>query len=945
MDRAPLSQALASVSAQEYPEIEVVLVNAKGEAHSEVTALCPRFSVRVVGGGVPLGRSQAANLGLSNASGEYLMFLDDDDWLDPLHVAGLVEALASSLCARVAYAGVEYVSGPGAKDGVVMNDPFDSRKLRLGNFIPIHAVLFDRTLLDNGSRFDETLDLYEDWDFWLQLASQSDFVHVDRVTAGYRNSGSSGVGPLRDGTEVLRARARILDKWKGIWSGGELHELLDYAVHIQTPVLAELYADIAGLRTKLADSELDLAQQAAVAAAKVKDLERQVAELSLTLHERNLQLQRIFSSIGWKLLFPIRGLSYGMHTARKLSECLRPLGQDPRKIAPTLLRLRQAWKKGRMPAVKQLLLRLPYEIGFNDVWRQYRESFTPEMEAGVQARIADMGELPVVSVLMPTFNTPDHILRQAIESVRAQIYPAWELCVADDASTRPRVRSILEEYAAADGRIKLAFLARNGGISAATNRALELASGQYVVLLDHDDILERQALFRVAESIVADGPDMIYSDEVLISEDGNEVVSHVFRPAFSPERLRSCPYIVHLAAFRTDFLRGLGGLDESLSISQDYDLMLRASERARSIVHIPEVLYLWRQRESSAGHKSKEDVMETSRNVLSRHLQRSGEAGTVQDGSSFNYFEVRYPIEPGQRVAIIIPTKNHGGLVRQCVESIERTVSEVPYDIVVIDHASTDPESLAYFAQLGEVHRLLKYDGPFNFSTINNWAVAQLGGEYTHYLFCNNDIEATETGWLERMMELCQKLDVGMVGARLYYPDHSTYQHAGVCVGMYGIAEHYGKFMDDRLPSGVFHPGYHGTLIANHELSAVTAACALMRRDAFERIGGFDDALAVGFGDVDLCLRTVEAGYRILFCPHASLIHHESYTRGKSTVDPHPKDSALFSRKWRKFLDQGDPYYSPNLSLYSTRWEINHPMEFRLSIGRRVVYRPPSIPG
>lgn len=936
MDRETLAEALNSVSDQEYSEIEVVLVNAKGGDHSEVASLCPRFPVRVVGDSVPLNRSRAANLGLRNARGEYLMFLDDDDWLYPGHISGLVGALAPSAGTQVAYAGVEYVLARGSKVREVMNESFDLRKLRLGNFIPIHAVLFHKALLENGSCFDERLDLYEDWDFWLQLARQTDFVHVDRVSAGYRDSGSSGVGPWQDGAKVLNARASIFEKWKEIWSGEELHELLDYAVHIQIPVVAKLHANIE-------EMELERYQLAALTATRIKEFERHVAELSSTLHERNLQIQQIYSSIGWKLLYPVRGISHGIHLARTLFECLRPLGQDPRKIMPTMYRLRQAWKKGRVPAVKQLLLQLPHEIGFDDVWQKYRQTFTPEIEAQIVERIAAMEELPLISVLMPTYNTPEHMLRQAIESVRAQLYPAWELCIADDASIQPHVRSILQKYAAENNQIKLVFCEKNGGISAATNSALELATGQYVALLDHDDVLEKQALFRLAESIVADDPDMIYSDEVLLSEDGCEVVSHAFRPTFSPERLRSSPYIVHLIAFRTELLRRLGGLDTSLKISQDYDLILRASEQALTIVHIPEVLYQWRQRGSSAGHKSEGGVMEASRNVLARHLDRCGEKGSVHDSSNFNYFEVRYPLVNGLRVAIIIPTKNHGELVRQCVESIERTVSEVPYDMVVVDHASDDPLSVEYFRELGNKHQVLRYEGVFNFSAINNWAVGQLKGKYTHYLFCNNDIEAIENGWLERMMELCQKPDVGIVGAKLYYPDLSTYQHAGVCVGMFGIAEHYGKFMDDKLPNGVVHPGYHGTLISNHELSAVTAACALMRKDAFERIGGFDEALAVGFGDVDLCLRTLMAGYRILFCPHAILIHHESYTRGKSTVDPHPKDSALFSKRWQHFLDQGDPYYNPNLSLYSTQWEIKCPMEFRLQISRRTFSR--GLPG
>ena len=635
----------------------------------------------------------------------------------------------------------------------------------------------------------------------------------------------------------------------------------------------------------------------------------------------------------------MRRIGRHLNQFRTLIGCLAPLWSDPRKIPSTLTRMSYMWNRGGLLAVKQLLRQLPSEVSFNKVWRRYLKLFTLDIEADIRRRIGRMKGGPLISILLPVCNTPEGLLRMTIESVLAQFYPNWELCVVDEASPQSQVRSILEEFSARDSRIRVAISEINGGIAHATNRALALACGRFVVLLGQDDLLEKQALFRLAESVMADDPDMIYSDEATLSENGEEVINHVYRPAFSLEMLRSCPYIAHLVAFKTTLLREIGGMDASLTISQDYDLMLRASEKAWVIVHIPEILYLWRQHTNSADHKMQGEVMDASRKVLARHLERCGERGDVKDGLLFNYYEVRYPIELGQRVAIIIPTKNHGELVRQCVESIERTVTGVPYDILVIDHASTDSESLAYFQQLNGRHRVLRYEGPFNFSAINNWAVKQLGGVYTHYLFCNNDIQATETGWLERMMELCQKPDVGMVGAKLFYPDGKTFQHAGVCVGMFGIAEHYAKFMDERLPDGSIDPGYHGTLIANHEVSAVTAACALMRRDAFERIGGYDEALAVGFGDVDLCLRTREAGYRVVFCPHAALIHHESYTRGKSHEDPHPEDSALFTKKWRKFLAQGDPYYNPNLAVHSTKWDIRLPMEFNPHIFRRVTRR------
>lgn len=654
--------------------------------------------------------------------------------------------------------------------------------------------------------------------------------------------------------------------------------------------------------------------------------------LEILTHGENL------NSLNQLLFAPFRRIRRYLNQLRILLGCFLPLWRDPRKIRPTFIRILSAWELGKLLAIKQLLLQLPNEVSFGDIWLRYRKTMTLDVETEIRHRIEKMQQRPLISILMPLFNKPAGRSREAIDSVLAQIYSDWELCVFVAGSPQDNAYRTLRAYAARDNRIRIKFSKINDGIAEATNCALAMATGSFVLLLGQDDLLEKQALFRLAESILDEEAELIYSDEAIISEDGKEVTGHINRPSFSLEMLRSHPYISHLVAFKTSFLRELGGMDTSLVVSQNYDLILRASEKAKVIVHIPEILYLWRQYPDFTSQKIKREVMVESRKVLARHLERCGERGDVQDGLLFNFYEVRYPIEHDQRVAIIIPTKNHGELVRQCVESIERTVTGVPYDIIVIDHASTDTSSLEYFRQLSGRHQVLRYEGPFNFSSINNWAVKQLDAVYTHYLFCNNDIEATDAGWLERMVELCQKPDVGMVGAKLYYPGGKTIQHAGVCVGMFGIAEHYGKFMDERLPDGNIDPGYYGTLIANHEVSAVTAACALIRCDAFQHIGGFDEALAVGFGDVDLCLRIREVGYRVVFCPHAALIHHESYTRGKGNEDPHPEDSALFVKKWRRFLDQSDPYHNPNMTIYSTKWDIKLPMEFRPDIDRRVTY-------
>ena len=990
MDRPTLAETLKSIAAQTYPNIEVIVVNALGETHSELGTHCGRFPLRIVSNGNHLPRSRAANLGLDTATGKYALFLDDDDWLSPEHIAKLLSVLSQSHNERVAYSGIKFASGPQSIEFSVISEAFDAVKLKRGNFIPIHAVLFDRDLTNFGCRFDESLEIYEDWDFWLQLSRISGFFHLNEITAGYRSTGNSGASPSAEEESVQIARERIFDKWKNIWSGSEINKLLAYVSHIQdsnilalkeklklsdefqvhlNSMVLEKQTAVVELQKQLRIVELhavELKNQKHVVELKnqnyVVELEKQLFqeksevvqlgnrlnEKEQQLHERDTQLHAIYTSTSWKIAAPVRILkTLTVKTIlgiQKLIFCLKPLIQKPKNIYPTAMRLKYAWQKGGISEAEKIILQLPYEVTYNDVWiNQYRQSFTPEVLALVRNRILEMKNPPLISILMPTYNTPEKVLRQAVESVLAQLYPSWELCIADDASTQPHIRRVFKEYADLDRRIKVSFAERNAGVSTATNRALEMATGQFVALLDHDDVLEKQALFRVAESILIDDPDMVYSDEAILSEDGQEVINHVHRPAFSSEYLRACPYIVHLVAFRTALLRQIAGLDVSLPISQDYDLILRASEKANTIVHIPEILYLWRLRKRSSGHQRKSEVMQTSRAVLSRHLERCGEPGVVQEGVLFNYFDVRYTLQSGLRVAIIIPTKNHGELVQQCIESIVRTVTGIAFDIILVDHASDDLPSLAYFEQLKTQYQVLRYEGVFNFSAINNWAISHLQGEFTHYLFCNNDIEAVEEGWLNKMMELCQKADVGIVGAKLLYPDRKTIQHAGVCVGMYGIAEHYGKFMDTVLPDGELHPGYHGTLIANREMSAVTAACALMRKDAFDRIGGYEENLAVGFGDVDLCLKTRAAGYRVLFCAGAVLIHHESYTRGKSRIDPHPDDSAYFARKWRSVLDQYDPFYNPNLTLQGTKWEAEQPLKFKLDIDRRVWQRPGAV--
>jgi GT2 family glycosyltransferase len=623
---------------------------------------------------------------------------------------------------------------------------------------------------------------------------------------------------------------------------------------------------------------------------------------------------------------------------RALKHLVRSIGQisrEPGSPWSKAQRLARVWRRGGVSAVKRALANTRAAGERSDAWREYRQRFEREVMPELRQRAEAMRTRPRISIVVPTYNTPEPMLREMLSSVRAQLYSDWELCVADDGSSARHVVEILKEAARTDHRITLVLGAQNRGVSFASNRALELVTGEFVVLLDHDDILEPQALFRVAESITEDNPDMVYSDEVLVTPDATAVKQYVYRPAFSPEFLRGHPYIVHLVGFRTELVKRVGGFDETLRISQDYDLILRVSELARTVVHIPDILYQWRVHTGSAGHRKMDEVMATSKAVLQRHLDRCGEPGTVIDGPCFNFFDARYPLLAGLKVAIVIPAKNLGGLLRRCVESIRATVRDVDYRILVIDHESDDPETVAYLAELGTGVDVLHYSGPFNFSAMNNRAIAQLPDGFSHCLFCSNDIEALHPGWLHRMLERAQQRSIGVVGAKLLYPDRQTIQHAGVCVGAFGRGQHYATFL--KLRSDRLELGYFGGAALNHEVAAVTAACLLIRRDVFEELGGFDESLVAGFSDVDLCLRAGKRGYRVVLCPHAELVHHESAMRG--TDELHPDDTARFRSKWHAYLAAGDPYYNPGLFLESTTLEVRRRLRCTADVVRRVVRR------
>lgn len=535
----------------------------------------------------------------------------------------------------------------------------------------------------------------------------------------------------------------------------------------------------------------------------------------------------------------------------------------------------------------------------------------PAVLTRLRRRLTHRSGATTISIVMPVHETREDWLRAAIASVTAQWSDNWELICVDDGSRAPHVDLVLRAASAADARITVIRRPECGGIACAVNDGIRAARGDYVAVLDHDDALEPDAVFHLADA-ARTGAGLIYSDEVLTGPSLDQVIQHRARPAWSHDYYLSHPYLVHLVAVRRSLALAVGGWDETMAISADVDFVLRTVERAEAVAHVPRALYRWRTHPESEGHRQRDAVMTATQGAIERHLARTNRVAAVSAGPGFNQFRLDWPDDDGE-VLIVIPTKNRVDLLRQCIDSIEATAPAERYRIVVVDHHSTDPATIAYLA--GLPHAVLPYAGPFNFAAMNNAAVRAHGTGSPYLLLLNNDVEAIRPGWLPRLRSLARRPDVGAVGPMLLY-GNGRVQHAGVIVGFGSTADHAMRFAEPTSPDGTSNPGYNSSLTSLRDFSAVTAACLMMRRAVFEQIGGFDEAFAVGFNDTDLCLRLREAGLSVLYDGHTILRHHESATRAadKALADP-TDDDRRFRACWPTFFSGTDPFYNPWLTL------------------------------
>ena len=540
------------------------------------------------------------------------------------------------------------------------------------------------------------------------------------------------------------------------------------------------------------------------------------------------------------------------------------------------------------------------------LWIQNNEPNEEELE---NQRKYNFKYNPKISIVVPMYNTPERYFKELVDSVREQTYGNWELCLADGSNQKAEyIDKIIEN----DNRIKYKFLNSNGGISINSNEAIKLATGDYIALLDHDDILPIFSLFEVVKAINEnEGVEFLYTDEdKLLEEKGRRVDPH-FKSDYAHDTLLSYNYICHFSIFKKSLMDKLGGFNKEFDGSQDYDIILRATEQANKIVHIPKILYHWRINANSvaASSDAKPYAYEAAKRAIKAHLDRLNVDATVEDSKILGLYKIIYKIKGNPKVSIIIPNKDHVKDLKKCLSSLEKTAYN-NYEIIIVENNSEEKETFEYYEKIKSNPKIkvLEYkEKGFNYSKINNFGVKNSDGEYIVLL--NNDTEVVFEDWLDLMLGHCQRPDVGIVGAKLVYPN-GRIQHAGVVLGLTGLAGHVNAMQPHE------DAGYMGRIMIQQNFSAVTGACLMISREDFEKVGGLDENLPVAYNDVDLCLKVRELGKVIAYNPYISVYHYESKSRGYEVTEEKKarleEDTRKMKEKWKKYFENPDPYFNVN---------------------------------
>ena len=636
-------------------------------------------------------------------------------------------------------------------------------------------------------------------------------------------------------------------------------------------------------------------------AGKLSDAEKRADELQY-------KLDHIKNSLLWKATFPVRGL---IHVLIRTKDRIVRLG-SPKGVLRKLRNKRREKKA---------------------IARYGTKSF-PDREQIQQMREYRFPREICFSILVPVYNPPEKFLREMIESVLWQTYENWELCLADGSDeAHAYVRGICEEYVQRDERIRYRKLERNEGISGNTNQCYQMASGDYIGLLDNDDILHPSVLFEYMKVICEQDADYIYCDEATFHKNSiNKMITLHFKSDYAVDTLRANNYICHFSVFSRKLLEGTELFRSEFDGSQDHDMILRLTDRAEHVVHVPKLLYYWRSHKGSVASdiSAKPYAIEAARGAVASHLQSHGfEDFEILSTRAFEtIFRIRYALTAHPLVSILIPNKDHVEDLRRCIESITDKSTYEDYEIIVAENNSTTQEIRDYYAEL-KGHpkiRVVDYEGAFNYAVVNNFAASQACGEYL--ILLNNDTQVITPDWIEELLMYAQRPDVACVGAKLYYEDY-TIQHAGIVIGLgaHRTAGHtHYRINRENL-------GYMGKLCYAQDVSAVTGACLMVKKELYDRVGGLDEQFAVALNDVDFCLRLRALGYLNVFTPFAELFHYESVSRGSDVdkkgdqekAERYEREAELFRERWKKELEAGDPYFNPNFSLDHSDYVVQCP--------------------
>ena len=548
---------------------------------------------------------------------------------------------------------------------------------------------------------------------------------------------------------------------------------------------------------------------------------------------------------------------------------------------------------------------------FYQIWINKNEPNEEELEKQKNTKFEIN---PKISIIIPMYNTPEKFFEELVDGLIEQTYPNWELCLADGS---PEKNEKLEKIYKKDERIKYKFIGENKGISGNTNAALELATGNYIALLDHDDLLPKFSLYEIVKCINKNPDvDFIYTDEDKFEELGGKRYDPYFKSDFAPDTLRANNFICHFSIFKKELMNELGGFRSEFDGAQDYDIILRMSEKAKKIIHIPKILYHWRVHALStakSGGTAKPYAYEAGIKAVQAHIDRIGLKGKVVSGNTLGTYKVNYEIKGNPKVSIIIPNKDYVSTLKVCLKSIAKLTTYENYEVIVVENNSEEQKTFDYYDEINgkDKVKVVKYpEKGFNYSKIINYGVANSDGEYIIQL--NNDTELITPNWIEEMLGFAQREDVGAVGAELFYPDKSI-QHAGIIIGIGGVAGHVFR----NIPHGMH--GYFSKDAMIQNMSAVTAACMMAPRKMYEAVGNMDEKFEVAFNDVDFCLKIREQGKLIVYNPYVQFIHYESKSRGfEDTLEKQKRfqgEIERFQKRWKKILKDGDPYYNINLRL------------------------------